>query len=49
MKTGDAIAQPVEQSLSQLQALGETQRQQQQTQQHDQQQELSITPPHRIV
>ncbi|WP_343124460.1 MULTISPECIES: XVIPCD domain-containing protein, partial [Xanthomonas] len=44
MKTSDAIAQPVEQSLAQLQALGETQRQQQ-----SQQQEQSIAPQHRMV
>ncbi|AZU15626.1 peptidoglycan-binding protein [Xanthomonas citri pv. fuscans] len=49
MKTGDAIARPVEQSLSQLQTLGETQRQQQQAQQQEQQQEPSITPYHRMV
>ncbi|CAE6689134.1 hypothetical protein CFBP6600_01320 [Xanthomonas arboricola pv. corylina] len=49
MKTSDAIARPVEQSLSQLQALGETQQQQQQAQQQEQQQEPSITPPHRMV
>ncbi|MCL1524132.1 XVIPCD domain-containing protein [Xanthomonas nasturtii] len=48
MKTNDAIAQPVEQSLAQLQALGETQRQQQ-SQQQEQQREQSITPQHRMV
>ncbi|OOX13601.1 peptidoglycan-binding protein [Xanthomonas axonopodis pv. cajani] len=49
MKTSDAIAQPVEQSLSQLQALGETQRQRQQAQQQDQWLEQSVAPPHRMV
>ncbi|MCL1561836.1 XVIPCD domain-containing protein [Xanthomonas nasturtii] len=48
MKTNDAIAQPVEQSLAQLQVLGETQRQQQ-SQQQEQQREHSITPQHRMV
>ncbi|MBB5858379.1 hypothetical protein GGR69_000036 [Xanthomonas arboricola] len=48
MKTNDAIAQPVEQSLAQLQSLGETQRQQQ-SQQQEQQREQSITPPPRMV
>ncbi|MCC4599307.1 hypothetical protein LL964_04705 [Xanthomonas melonis] len=48
MKTSEAIAQPVEQSLAQLQALGETQRQQQ-FQQQVQQQEQSIAPQHRMV
>ncbi|WP_329957140.1 MULTISPECIES: peptidoglycan-binding domain-containing protein [Xanthomonas] len=51
MKTADAIAQPVEQSLSQLQALGETQRQQQQVQQlQDQQQpKQSVDRHHRLA
>ncbi|MBD4996748.1 hypothetical protein GUF52_05530 [Xanthomonas citri pv. citri] len=44
----DAIAQPVEQSLAQLQALGETQRQQQ-SQQQEQQREQLIAPQHRMV
>ncbi|PKV11776.1 hemolysin [Xanthomonas prunicola] len=48
MKTSDAIAQPVEQSLAQLQALGETQRQQQ-SQQQEQQREQLIAPQHRMV
>lgn len=48
MKTNDAIAQPVEQSLAQLQALGETQRQQH-SQQQEQQREQSIAPQHRMV
>ncbi|NIJ90990.1 hypothetical protein FHR49_003829 [Xanthomonas campestris] len=48
MKTNDAIAQPVEQSLAQLQSLGETQRQQQ-SQQQEQQREQSITTPPRMV
>ncbi|MCC4608774.1 hypothetical protein LL967_12940 [Xanthomonas campestris pv. zinniae] len=48
MKTNDAIAQPVEQSLAQLQSLGETQRQQQ-SQQQEQQREQSITTPSRMV
>ncbi|CAD0364714.1 hypothetical protein NCPPB1935_22390 [Xanthomonas campestris pv. nigromaculans] len=48
MKTNDAIAQPVEQSLAQLQSLGETQRQQQ-SQQQEQQRDQSITPPPRMV
>ncbi|PPU65546.1 hypothetical protein XpiCFBP4643_20770 [Xanthomonas pisi] len=48
MKTSDAIAQPVEQSLAQLQALGETQRQQQ-SQQQEQQRDQSIAPQHRMV
>ncbi|SYZ57861.1 peptidoglycan-binding protein [Xanthomonas arboricola pv. juglandis] len=48
MKTNDAIAQPVEQSLAQLQSLGDTQRQQQ-SQQQEQQREQSITPPPRMV
>ncbi|MBV6813704.1 peptidoglycan-binding protein [Xanthomonas axonopodis pv. passiflorae] len=48
MKTSDAIAQPVEQSLAQLQSLGETQRQQQ-SQQQEQQREQSIAPQHRMV
>ncbi|WP_243840232.1 peptidoglycan-binding domain-containing protein [Xanthomonas cannabis] len=48
MKTSDAIAHPVEQSLAQLQALGETQRQQQ-FQQQEQQREQSIAPQHRMV
>ncbi|WP_231110690.1 XVIPCD domain-containing protein [Xanthomonas arboricola] len=43
MKTGDAIAQPVAQS-SQVQALGQMYRQQQ-----EQHQKPSITPPHRMV
>ncbi|WP_374057697.1 hypothetical protein [Xanthomonas arboricola] len=43
MKTGDAIARPVEQS-SQVQALGQMYRQQQ-----EQQKKTSITPPHRMV
>ncbi|UXA70872.1 hypothetical protein M0D46_07570 [Xanthomonas prunicola] len=46
MKTGDAIAQPVEQS-SQVQALGQMYRQQQE--QQEQQQKTSITPPHGMV
>ncbi|MCD0278199.1 hypothetical protein JWH04_04440 [Xanthomonas melonis] len=51
MKTADAIAQPVEQSLSQLQALDETQRQQQQAQQLQDQQlpEQSVGHHHRLV
>ncbi|APP86199.1 XVIPCD domain-containing protein [Xanthomonas hortorum] len=48
MKTNDALAQPVEQSLAQLQSLGETQRQQQ-SQQQEQQRDQSITPPPRMV
>nr|WP_227254316.1 XVIPCD domain-containing protein [Xanthomonas vasicola]MDO6949005.1 hypothetical protein [Xanthomonas vasicola]MDO6961012.1 hypothetical protein [Xanthomonas vasicola]MDO6969807.1 hypothetical protein [Xanthomonas vasicola] len=48
MKTNDAIAQPVEQSLAQLQSLSETQRLQQ-SQQHEQQREQSISPQHRMV
>lgn len=48
MKTNDAIAQPVEQSLAQLQALNETQRQQH-SQQQEQQREQSIAPQHRVV
>ncbi|PPU71413.1 hypothetical protein XmelCFBP4644_15560 [Xanthomonas melonis] len=48
MKTIDAIAQPVEQSLAQLQSSGETQRQQQ-SQQQEQQREQSVTPPPRMV
>lgn len=48
MKTNDAIAQPVEQSLAQLQALNETQRQQH-SQQQEQQREQSIAPQHRMV
>ncbi|MBB3820645.1 hypothetical protein FHT03_000038 [Xanthomonas arboricola] len=48
MKTNDAIAQPVEQSLARLQSLGETQRQQQ-SQQQEQQREQSITTPPRMV
>ncbi|MEA9889510.1 peptidoglycan-binding domain-containing protein [Xanthomonas campestris] len=50
MKTGDAIAQPVEQSLAQLQSVSETQRQQQtQQQQQEQQREQSAPPQHRMV
>ncbi len=51
MKTADAIAQPVEQSLSQLQALGEMQRQQQQVQQLQDQQlpEQSVGHHHRLA
>ncbi|KQR08177.1 MULTISPECIES: XVIPCD domain-containing protein [Xanthomonas] len=48
MKTNDAIAQPVQQSLAQLQALGETQRQQQ-SQQQEPQREQSIAPQQRMV
>ncbi|NIK02238.1 XVIPCD domain-containing protein [Xanthomonas cannabis] len=48
MKTNDAIAQPVEQSLARLQSLGETQRQQQ-SQQQEQQRDQSMTPPPRMV
>lgn len=48
MKTNDAIAQPVEQSLARLQSLGETQRQQQ-SQQQEQQRDQSIAPPPRMV
>ncbi|WOB26242.1 peptidoglycan-binding protein [Xanthomonas dyei] len=48
MKTNDAIAQPVEQSLAQLQFLSETQ-QQQQSQQQEQQREHSVAPQHRMV
>lgn len=50
MKTSDAIAQPVEQSLLQLQTLSETQRQQQaqQQSQHQDQQQVSA-PQHRMV
>ncbi|MEA0736885.1 hemolysin [Xanthomonas campestris pv. campestris] len=50
MKTGDAIAQPVEQSLAQLQSVSETHRQQQtQQQQQEQQREQSAPPQHRMV
>lgn len=48
MKTTDAIAQPVEQSLAQLQALSETQRQQY-SQQQEQQHEQSVSPHPRMV
>ncbi|MDI9071394.1 hypothetical protein PYX09_14875 [Xanthomonas oryzae pv. oryzae] len=48
MKTNDASAQPVEQSLAQLQSLSETQRLQQ-SQQHEQQREQLTAPQHRMV
>ena len=46
MKTGDAIAQPAEHSLAQLQSLRETQ---QQSPQQEQQREQSNAPQHRMV
>ncbi|MCC5099448.1 XVIPCD domain-containing protein [Xanthomonas campestris] len=50
MKTMDAITQPVEQSLAQLQTLSETQRSQLQTQQQQEQQHDQIAmQPHRTV
>ncbi|KHM90767.1 hypothetical protein OR60_20995 [Xanthomonas vesicatoria] len=49
MKTIDAIAQPVEQSLAQLQTLSEAQRQQQAQQQQEQQRDQASVQPHRTV
>lgn len=51
MKTMDAIAQPVEQSLAQLQTLSEAQRQQQPQppQQQEQQRDQTPVQPHRTV
>ncbi|NIJ88587.1 transcription initiation factor TFIID subunit TAF12 [Xanthomonas campestris] len=49
MKTMDAISQPVEQSLAQLQTLSEAQRQQQAQQQQEQQRDQALVQPHRTV